>query len=193
MEERKYTDRHPWDDRIYGTGRTQPRKSHGGLIAFLLILVILLSGIVGILGAMNIRLFSQLQAQESAKNAITFTDQGNTAAFFSESDDIGAAFNPATSAADLGIDGESVSAFYQNYYHMPPGLYITQVEEHSDAALQGIDYGDILTHIDGNPISDMDTLNALLAAYKAGDTVQVTVYRAGQENSITLTLHEHKE
>ena len=63
MDQRKYNNNHPWDDRIYGTGRTQPRKNHGGLIAFLLILVILLSSIVGILGTMNIKLFAQLKAR----------------------------------------------------------------------------------------------------------------------------------
>ena len=191
MDEHKYADNHPWDDRVYGTGRTQPRKSHGGLIAFLLILIILLSGIIGILGAMNIRLFSQLQAQESQKNAITFTDQGNTASFFAEPDDIEAACDPKSSQLpDLGIEGESVSAFYQNYYRMPPGLYITRIDENSDAALQGITYGDILTHIDENPITDMESLNTLLAGYQPGDTVQVRIYRGGKQHSFRLVLRE---
>ena len=73
MDQRKYNNNLPWDDRIYGTGRTQPRKNHGGLIAFLLILVILLSGIVGILGTMNIKLFAQLKAQKLEDNAMTFS------------------------------------------------------------------------------------------------------------------------
>ena len=81
MDQRKYNN-HPWDDRIYGTGRTQPRKNHGGLIAFLLILVILLSGIVGILGTMNIKLFAQLKTQKLEDNAMTFSDQGQTASYF---------------------------------------------------------------------------------------------------------------
>ena len=44
----------------YQTGSTQPPRSRGGLIAFLLVLVILLLGAVTLLGFMNIKLFRQL-------------------------------------------------------------------------------------------------------------------------------------
>jgi serine protease Do len=50
----------PWDQGVYRTGSTQPPKNHGGIIAILLIAVILLSGVVSVLGVMNIRLFRQL-------------------------------------------------------------------------------------------------------------------------------------
>ena len=50
----------PWDDRVYETGRTQPRKSRGGLVAFLLILVIFLSGLTCVLGFLNFQMFQQL-------------------------------------------------------------------------------------------------------------------------------------
>ena len=45
MDERKNND-HPWDDSVYGTGRTEPPKSHGGTVALLLILIIFLCGII---------------------------------------------------------------------------------------------------------------------------------------------------
>ena len=35
MDERK-NNNHPWDDSVYGTGRTEPPKSHGGTVALLL-------------------------------------------------------------------------------------------------------------------------------------------------------------
>ena len=46
----------PWDQGTYTTGPTQPPKSHGGIIALLLVIVIALSGVVTVLGVMNIRL-----------------------------------------------------------------------------------------------------------------------------------------
>ena len=415
MDQRKYNNNHPWDDRIYGTGRTQPRKNHGGLIAFLLILVILLSGIVGILGTMNIKLFAQLKARKLEDNAMTFTDQGQTASYFldpSESTDsieahasdsasidlqptpesaenyaeedalswqeiydrnivsvvsilcdnstgtgvvltadgyiitnshvvedagtvrvrltdgeeypamiigsdavsdlavlyiecngltpatfgnsdslrvgdavaaIGdpmgvqfhgtmtdgivsainrnvtvsgrtmtliqtnAALNSGNSGGplincygqvigintmkisafaassgveglgfaipsttvkeiseqlirqgyvsgrpDIGLEGEAVSRFYQNYYHMPAGLYITHVDTGSDAHEKGIEYGDILISINNQRITDMDSLNTVLYAHDAGDTVNVVIYRSGKQYSLPLTLHENK-
>lgn len=72
MARYEYQPDHPWDDGVYGTGRTQPPKNHGGLIAFLLILVIFLSGIVTMLGIMNIRLFRQLKQKPEAEPSITF-------------------------------------------------------------------------------------------------------------------------
>lgn len=49
----------PREPDYYKTGSTQPPKSHGGLIAFLLILVIFLGGISSALGLLNIQLLSQ--------------------------------------------------------------------------------------------------------------------------------------
>ena len=57
-------DRDPWNQGTYRTGSTRPPKSHGGLIALLLVLVILLSGITTILGVVNIRLFRQVNTAE---------------------------------------------------------------------------------------------------------------------------------
>ena len=90
----------------------------------------------------------------------------------------------------LGIRGESLSSFYQYYYRMPAGLYITELEEHSDAAAKGIEPGDILTAVNGERITDMDTLKSLLLSFEVGDTVTVTVYRKGTLYDVTLTLHE---
>ena len=414
MDERKNNNL-PWDDRIYGTGRTQPRKNHGGVIALLLILVILLSGIVGILGTMNVKMFRQLQEKNLEDNAMTFTDQGETASYFpnpsenvdptevpesnsakidlqptpesadnfaqkdalswqdiydrnivsvvsilcdnstgtgvvltadgyiitnfhvvedartirvrltdgeeypamiigsdavsdlavlyiecesltpatfgnSDSlrvgdavaaigDPLGVQFHgtmtdgivsainrnvsvsgrtmtliqtnaalnsgnsggplincygqvigintmkisafaassgveglgfaiPSTTVKeiseqlinqgyvsgrpDIGLEGESVSRFYQNYYHMPAGLYITQVDTTSEAYEKGIEYGDILISIDNERITDMDSLNTVLYSHNAGDTVNLIIYRAGKQYSLTLTLHENK-
>ena len=57
--------KHPWDDRVYETGRTRPRKNHGGIIAFLLIAVIFLSGLTCVLGFLNFQMFRQMNAQET--------------------------------------------------------------------------------------------------------------------------------
>ena len=54
----------PWDDGVYGTGKTEPPKNHSGIIALLLILVIFLSGIVSVLSFLNIQLFQQLHEQK---------------------------------------------------------------------------------------------------------------------------------
>ena len=60
MDERKYKNKDPWDEGIYGTGNTRPPKNHGGLVAILLIVVIFLSGIVSVLSLLNVKLFKEL-------------------------------------------------------------------------------------------------------------------------------------
>ena len=46
MDEFNQNHRDPWEPGKYETGRTRPPKSHTGLIAVLLVVVIFLSGLV---------------------------------------------------------------------------------------------------------------------------------------------------
>ena len=90
----------------------------------------------------------------------------------------------------LGLEGEAISTFYQLYYRMPAGLYITAVDNSSDAARAGIEPGDILLSIDEERVTDPDTLKELLYSYEIGDTVTVIIYRGGRQYSAELTLKE---
>lgn len=55
-----------WDDGVYGTGSTQPPKSHRALLALLLVIIIFLGGIATALSILNIRLFHELHQREDA-------------------------------------------------------------------------------------------------------------------------------
>ena len=92
----------------------------------------------------------------------------------------------------LGIRGESVSLFYQRYYMMPPGLFITELDPHSDAAKKGIQTDDILMSINGSYVSSMDDLNQVLYGCEVGETVEAIIYRAGKQYRVYLTLSEAK-
>jgi len=90
----------------------------------------------------------------------------------------------------LGITGESVSNFYQFYYRLPQGLYITEVEPGSTADQVGIKAEDILLSIDNTRITGMDSYQTALYAYEPGDTVRIIIYRAGKQYSATVTMGE---
>lgn len=90
----------------------------------------------------------------------------------------------------LGITGESLSVFYQRYYRLPAGLYVTAVAEGSSAAEVGIVPGDILISIDGTSIRTQNDLDTALYNYAAGDQMEIIIYRSGYTMQATLTLAE---
>ena len=92
----------------------------------------------------------------------------------------------------LGISGESLSPFYQHYYLLPAGLYVTAVETGSPADLAGILPRDILLTLDGESITSQEDLDRLLSERQVGDSVTLTLYRAGQQGRVELTLTEDK-
>ena len=92
----------------------------------------------------------------------------------------------------LGIIGESLSAFYQRYYRMPAGLYITQVASGSSADRAGIVAGDMLLQVDDKRILSMEDLNTVLYSHQVGDTVTAIIYRSGKQAAVDLVLAEAK-
>ena len=73
MDKKNCNPNDTWDEGVYGTGSTKPPKSHGGLIAILLVTVIFLSGITCALGILNIRLSRQLETTDPSDLSISFT------------------------------------------------------------------------------------------------------------------------
>ena len=92
----------------------------------------------------------------------------------------------------LGLEGEPLSTFYQHYYRLPAGLYITHVDPGSNAYLQGIEDGDLLLSIDNQRLTTMEELKSILYDREVGETVAAIIYRAGQQYRVELTLGEQK-
>lgn len=94
-------------------------------------------------------------------------------------------------SAYLGIQGQDVSSDVSQAYGFPEGVYVYRVISGSAAENAGIRQGDIITKLDGNRISSMDELRALLDNYEPGDQVMVTIQRMDngyQEHKILVTL-----
>ena len=92
----------------------------------------------------------------------------------------------------LGLEGQEISTFYQFYYRMPAGILITGLEETSSAAIQGIRRGDILTALNGRPVTTLDTLEEIIYASAVGDRLEAAFYRDGREFTLILTVDEEK-
>ena len=88
----------------------------------------------------------------------------------------------------IGISGDSLPSYYRTYYRLPDGVYVTSVNEGSDAKAKGIREGDIVTAINGEKICSIDELNTVKNQYAAGDEVTLTIYHSGTYYEVTVTL-----
>lgn len=90
----------------------------------------------------------------------------------------------------LGVRGESFSSFYQRFYQVPKGLYLTQIESGSPAENAGLAPGDILTRVDGQTVTSMEELNNLLYTHQVGDEVELRLFRSTGAENVTVVLTE---
>lgn len=178
MNEKDYDFRN--DTGTYQTGRTQPPKRYGGLVAFLIGLVILLSGISTALSIMNLKLYWKLNTVETTPQ-VAFSQAEEepqpTEAVHEEVRDL---------QEHLGISGTVIPDVYQRYYKLPKGIYVSRVADRSEAQEKGMVAGDIITELDGSEIRDGLLLDIWAAGKEEGDTVELTIYRAGTEVSLSL-------
>ncbi len=68
------------------------------------------------------------------------------------------------------------------------GLLVVRVEEGSPAAQGGLLLGDVLVGLDGQPIGDIDDLQALLVGDRVGRAVPVEVIRGGTLQTVQVTI-----
>ena len=166
------------------TGRTQPPKHYRGLLAFLIGLVILLSGISTALSIMNLKLYWKLNTVEPAPQVS-----------FSRAEEIP---QPTEAVHEevrelqehLGITGTVIPAVYQRYYKLPNGIYVSRVAERSEAKEKGLVAGDIISALDGYPIFDGSMLDVWADGKEEGDQVELTIFRSGSEIRLTLTWND---
>ena len=91
---------------------------------------------------------------------------------------------------DWALEGDAVSELEQRWYRLPAGILVTGIRVGGCAQAAGLNLGDVILSVDGTPVTNTETLNALMYSYNAGDTVELKVYRNGQQLTITMTLGE---
>lgn len=73
------------------------------------------------------------------------------------------------------------------------GAQVGSVESGSPAEKAGLKEGDLITAIDGKATSQAAALTGFVRQYSAGDTVTLTIVRAGQEQQVEATLAERED
>ena len=92
--------------------------------------------------------------------------------------------------AYLGVSVRTLDSEMASYYSLPMGPRVEAVTEGSCAAKAGIQVGDIIIRFNGEDVENNSALLAALKRVQAGDTVNLTLFRAGAELEVTVTLDE---
>ena len=92
--------------------------------------------------------------------------------------------------AYLGVTTMEMDSRTAQMYSLPMGVYISSVTKGSCAEKAGIQKGDIILKLGGQETTTYTALRRALRTYSPGDTTTITVYRAGAEMELTVTLDE---
>lgn len=87
----------------------------------------------------------------------------------------------------LGAELEEVQPLHQQYWQLPQGLRVTDTFRESSLST-ALEPGDILIQLAGQPITDRESLCAVLRQLRAGDRVEATVVRGNETITLTLTI-----
>ena len=90
----------------------------------------------------------------------------------------------------IGISGVAVDEKTAKNYNIPTGVYVYSAEKDSPAEKAGLQKGDVITHIEGTEVKNVNELNKVKNKSKIGDTVNLRIYRNGEEKEIQVTLAE---
>lgn len=90
----------------------------------------------------------------------------------------------------IGISEADVTEQYSNYYNLPIGIYIAQIQSDGPAKNADLKVGDVILKFNGETVETMSELNQKKNACKIGDEVTLTISRDGKEMDVKLTLIE---
>ena len=92
----------------------------------------------------------------------------------------------------LGIEGYVTTSGLFSYYGLPEGFYISKIYPDSNAEGAGLEIGNIITEIDNNKVTSLNTIKKVLNTKNTGDTVTLKIKYPSRneylEKEVTVTL-----
>lgn len=92
----------------------------------------------------------------------------------------------------LGITGYEITQAMARRNEVPQGILVTEISPGSGAENAGIRQNDIIVSLAGKEVTTMKDIDDIKKEYKAGDSVDITVYRDGSNKTLTLVFSEEK-
>jgi serine protease Do len=95
----------------------------------------------------------------------------------------------------LGISIQNVDADMGKAFGLKQGggALVASVTPGSPAAKAGLERGDIISELNGQPVDEADDLSVHIAELAPGTTVRLKIFRQGQPRDISVTLGEMSE
>jgi serine protease Do len=92
----------------------------------------------------------------------------------------------------IGVGIQEVTPSLAKAFHVAPekGALVGNVEHDSPGAKAGLQRGDVITELDGQPIGGPNDLRLRVGSMTPGTTVHLQVLRDGESRDVTLTLGE---
>jgi S1-C subfamily serine protease len=88
----------------------------------------------------------------------------------------------------LGIGALDLSGQLGKYFGAPDGqgVLVSEVRDSTPAAKAGLQAGDVITKLDGEPVRNVGELRGKLAEKRDAKTVTLTILRKGTEMPVTV-------
>ncbi len=88
----------------------------------------------------------------------------------------------------IGIVAGSVSTEARALYGLPEGVYVSEVNEGSDAKEKGLQVGDVIVRVNGEKVTDVAQVNLIKEGMEVGDTLTLTVFRDDETFDMDVVL-----
>lgn len=94
----------------------------------------------------------------------------------------------------IGVYAVSVTpqVAYANDLPMERGALIIRTERQGPAEAAGLKSGDVITGVDGRPVTDLHHFHDLLSTHRVGQTVTVSLWRNGDALTVPVRLDERR-
>lgn len=88
----------------------------------------------------------------------------------------------------LGITGRDITEQQAEFYGVPQGFLIMEIDDDSSIGTAGGKVEDIICGINGETVTCLSDISAILMDFSPGDDITLTVYRRSEEKEIDLTV-----
>jgi hypothetical protein len=89
-----------------------------------------------------------------------------------------------------GVHLQELSEGLAKYFNVEKGVLISDVEEDSPAQKAGLEAGDVIVHIDGDPTENAGDVRRLVCGHEPGETAKFEIVRKGKTKTIEVKLGE---